>query len=103
MSMVYWQGGQPGYAMVAVPDVRPCSSGHVITAWIVTAVTLLYTLPWAIAATRGKANLDTIVLVNVLLGWTIVGWWIALVMSVLDHKVRLVPASQTPYGYPPRY
>ena len=46
----------------------------------------LYLLPWAIAASRGKANQWTVFTVNLLLGWTIVGWIVALVMACTAHK-----------------
>jgi hypothetical protein len=45
-----------------------------------------YLVPWAIAATRGS-RLDMVtLLVNVLTGWTIIGWCAALVIALLPHK-----------------
>jgi hypothetical protein len=44
-------------------------------------------LPWAIAATRGKVNSGAIFWLNLLLGWTVIGWVIALVMSLSAHQV----------------
>lgn len=58
-----------------------------ILAWIITLLTAGYMLPWAIAATRGKANTGTIFWINLLLGWSIIGWIIALVMSLSAHQV----------------
>ena len=52
-----------------------------VIAWIVTVVSSLYMLPWAIAASRGKANQWSVFLVSLLLGWTVVGWIVALVMA----------------------
>jgi uncharacterized protein with PQ loop repeat len=54
---------------------------HQVIAWIVAILTLGYMLPWAVAATRRKSNTGAIALINVLLGWTVVGWVIALVMA----------------------
>lgn len=54
---------------------------HMATAWIVAVVTGLYMLPWAIAATRQRPNTVTIAWINLLLGWTVIGWIIALVMA----------------------
>lgn len=54
---------------------------RLVLAWILTVVTLGYFLPWAIALTRRKPNSGTIGLLNLLLGWTVVGWVVALVMS----------------------
>lgn len=56
------------------------------TAWIVAALTLGYMLPWAIAATRGKSNSGAIFWINLLLGWSVVGWIIALVMAAGPHQ-----------------
>ena len=53
---------------------------------IVAILTGGYMLPWAIAATRGKTNSTTIGWVNFLLGWTIVGWVVALVMACRPHR-----------------
>ena len=41
----------------------------------------LYLLPTIVAVARGKKNILGIVLVNVLLGWTFIGWIIALVWA----------------------
>lgn len=56
-------------------------------AWLVAIGTLGYMLPWAVAATRGKSNTGAIGWVNLLLGWTLVGWIIALVMACGSHQV----------------
>ena len=55
-------------------------------AWVVAILTLGYMLPWAVAATRGKLNSGAIFWLNLLLGWTVVGWIIALVMSFSSHQ-----------------
>ena len=53
-----------------------------IVAVIVAIVTVGYMLPWAIAAVRGNRNAWSVFWVNLLLGWTVIGWIIALVMSI---------------------
>ncbi len=60
-----------------------------VSAFVAVLVALLsggYMLPWAVAALRGKSNHWTIFWVNLLLGWTVVGWVVALVMSFSSHK-----------------
>jgi hypothetical protein len=47
-------------------------------------------LPWAIAATRGKANSGLIGWLNFLLGWSGIGWIIFLVLACMPHQVRAV-------------
>lgn len=56
------------------------------TAWIIAVVTFGYMLPWAIAATRGKSNAGAVGWINLLLGWTGIGWIIALVMACGSHQ-----------------
>ena len=72
---------------VALTDQQSKPTQTVI-AWIVAVLTGLYMLPWAIAATRGKANSGTIALINALLGWTIIGYIWTLVLSLTPHGVR---------------
>jgi len=57
---------------------------------IATVFTAGYMLPWVVAAARGKANHWTVFWVNLLLGWTIVGWVIAIIMAMGPHRVLRV-------------
>ena len=78
------------------------SALHVVIAWVAAVLTALYFLPWAVAATRYKSNTLAVALVNFLLGWTIIGWVVALVMACGAHQVTAV--TQQPYapaGYQP--
>ncbi len=100
----YWDGLRwtEHRAPAAVPAYRPAFQGPVVMtdartngaevaiAWILTVLTLGYMLPWAIAATRGKSNSWAVGLVNFLLGWTFIGWIVALVMACTAHQVALV-------------
>ena len=61
-----------------------------VVAVIVAILTAGYMLPWAIAAVRGNANAWPVFWVNLLLGWTVIGWIIALVMSIKEHKVLAI-------------
>lgn len=54
---------------------------------IVAILSAGYMLPWAIAAVRGNSNAWSVFWINLLLGWTIVGWIVALVMSIREHQV----------------
>jgi hypothetical protein len=71
---------------------RPASA---VVSIILAIVTAGYFLPWMIAALRGKSNSWSVFWVNFLLGWTIIGWIIALVMACGSHKHRVVGAGQT--------
>lgn len=63
---------------------RPVSA---VLAIVVAVLTGGYMLPWAIAALRGNANTWRVFWVNLLLGWTVIGWIVALVMSIREHRV----------------
>jgi hypothetical protein len=98
----WWDGSQwTEHAQPGAPDAGAPGRGVVLTdarvnaaevtiAWVVAVLTGFYMLPWAIAATRGKSNSGTIALVNFLLGWTVVGWVVALVMACTAHRVTYV-------------
>lgn len=74
--------------------------GQATVAWVLAVVTLGYMLPWAIAASRGKSNSGSIGWLNLLLGWTLIGWIIALVMACGKHQAVAVQ-SQQPNPYRP--
>ncbi|MDN5761257.1 MAG: superinfection immunity protein [Microlunatus sp.] len=83
------------------------STAHVVIAWVLTVLTVGYLLPWAIAATRNKANTATVALINIFLGWSLVGWIVALVMSlttdpqpVIYVNTAVLPSQHPAYGQP---
>lgn len=47
------------------------------------ALIVIYFLPTIIAYERGHKNAFAILVLNILLGWSIIGWVIALIWSVL--------------------
>jgi hypothetical protein len=62
---------------------------------LLTVASLGYFLPWAIAATRRKSNTLPIALVDLLLGWTLVGWIVALVMACgAEQRMLAAPVVQ---------
>lgn len=75
----------PGYSTV-VTDARQ-SGVEMTLAWIFTVFTLGYLLPWAVAATRGKSNGLIALLLNFLLGWTLIRWIVTLVMECTAYQV----------------
>lgn len=60
-----------------------------VVAVIVAILTAGYMLPWAIAAVRDVRHWS-VFWVNLLLGWTIVGWIIALVMSLRAQRQVII-------------
>lgn len=61
---------------------------------VVTSVLIFaaYFLPWMIAAGRNHHNAGAIALLNLFLGWTLLGWLIALIWSASAIKPELRPA-----------
>ena len=57
-----------------------------IVAIVVANLTAGYMLPWAIAAVRDVRHWS-VFWINLLLGWTIVGWIWALVMSLRTQRL----------------
>lgn len=54
-----------------------------------TLLVLLYMLPWFVALGRHHKNSPAIAALNLLLGWSIIGWIIALVWAYTDNvRVR---------------
>lgn len=47
----------------------------------ITFIAIFYFLPAAIAGLRGHPHLKKIFLVNLFLGWSVIGWWVALIWS----------------------
>lgn len=74
------------YVSAPVTDQQPTSTAVIVIAWVITVLTGLYMLPWAIAASRGKANQWTVFLISLFLGWTVVGWIVALVLACTAHR-----------------
>jgi hypothetical protein len=64
---------------------------------------LLYFLPTIVAAARKVTNLGSVAVINVFLGWTCIGWVVALAMAVKTvHPQAPVVVTQQ-YPYPPNY
>jgi hypothetical protein len=49
-----------------------------------------YFLPTIVAHMRGKDNVGGIFIINLLTGWTGIGWFVALVMACLSNKIVMV-------------
>ncbi len=64
----------------------------------VTGLILLYFLPTIIAGLRRSTMTLWVALIDLLLGWTVVGWIVALVMAIAS--ARRQPNGQTPPAPP---
>lgn len=84
-----------GSQVIRDKQARPIS---VTISIVLAVVTLGYMLPWMIAAMRGKSNSTAVGVLNFLLGWTVIGWVIALVMACAAHQVVGVRQPHGPVG-----
>lgn len=76
-------------AQMQVEPESPSWTTTKVVAVIVAILTAGYMLPWAIAAVRDVPHWS-VFWVNLLLGWTIVGWIVALVMSLRAQRQVIV-------------
>lgn len=90
----------PYPTQVMVNPPRRTSTAHLVIAWIAALFTALYLLPWAVAATRNKSNTGAIALVNLFLGWSLIGWVVALVMSCSAENNQPQVVVMNGHGFP---
>lgn len=64
---------------------------------LLIVILVLYFVPTLIAWARHVPNLGSVVVIDVFLGWTLIGWVVALAMAV-----RTVPPTVLPSKIPPR-
>jgi ABC-type sugar transport system permease subunit len=72
--------------------VEPRDKSWTVTKVVAVVVAILsagYMLPWAIAAVRDVKHWG-VFWVNLLLGWTVVGWIVALVMALRAQRLVVV-------------
>jgi len=60
---------------------------RLLFAVLITLLTLFYFLPFAIAFNRKRTNTGAIFALNLFLGWTLIGWVVALVWALKDEQV----------------
>jgi len=74
-------------------NVEPVDRSWTVTkvvSVIVAIITAGYMLPWCIACVRDVPHW-LVFWINLLLGWTIIGWIVALVMSLRAQRLAIRP------------
>jgi hypothetical protein len=66
----------------------------------------LYLIPMIVAIIRKVPNTGSVAVINILLGWTLVGWAVALAMACRSHPQPVIISQQVqqlppPPPYPP--
>lgn len=70
-----------------VTDEQRAGLRRLALTWALTLATCGYLFPWAVATTRGKSNAGAIGVLNLALGWTVVGWLVALGLALGRHRI----------------
>ncbi len=60
---------------------------RLLFAVLITLLSLFYFLPFAIAFNRKRANTGAIFALNLFLGWSLIGWVLALVWALKEENV----------------
>jgi ABC-type sugar transport system permease subunit len=60
---------------------------RLLFAVLITILSLFYFLPFAIAFHRKRVNTGAIFALNLFLGWSLIGWVVALVWSLKDEQI----------------
>ena len=60
---------------------------RLLFAVLIALLSLFYFLPFAIAFNRKRANTGAIFALNLFLGWSLIGWVVALVWSLKEENV----------------
>jgi len=58
-----------------------------LAALLITLLTLFYLFPTAVAVYRGRANTGAIFALNLFLGWSLIGWVLALVWALKHEEI----------------
>jgi hypothetical protein len=74
-------GGARTGDVTVVRRPRQVTTAGVLLALLISFVTLGYLTPWAIAHARHHEKQVPIFLINLLLGWTLIGWLAALIWA----------------------
>ncbi|WP_338091693.1 superinfection immunity protein [Polynucleobacter yangtzensis] len=73
-----------GFLIKISPFLDPM---RLLFAALLTFLSLFYFLPFAIAFNKKRANSGAIFALNLFLGWSLIGWVVALVWAMKEEKV----------------
>ncbi len=82
------------HALAATSSANPLSSPFDVL--IILIGIAAYWVPSIVAGTRHVPHFGSIVVINLFLGWTIIGWVAALAMACRSHSPQVTYAPSAP-------
>lgn len=71
----------PQFLFSTVAPNGSAAVGLVIFLIMLAVFFIMYFVPTAVAQYRKSENITTVVLLNIFLGWTVIGWIVALILA----------------------
>ncbi len=56
--------------------------------WLAVVLLVIYFIPWGAAVTNGRKDVLSIFILNLFVGWTVIGWVLALVWACLPERKK---------------
>lgn len=88
------------FSMGQIPSNELNGFGKLVSTLFFLFMPALYFLPTFEAWKREQPNLTTIALVNIFLGWTLIGWVVSIAMACSSKKPAQVEIVQAQYSSP---
>jgi hypothetical protein len=70
-----------------------------VEAFFIIPIVAIYFIPTIVAVVRHAPDIRVVILINLLLGWTLIGWVVALGMATRKAKPPQIPPA--PSALPP--
>lgn len=72
--------------------------GGIVVLVLLVAGAALYFLPTIIAAKRKVSNVGSVLVINLFLGWSLIGWVVALALAARSVEPPAQALGQRPFG-----
>jgi hypothetical protein len=85
-------------------DTMQGLAGFYFTSLVLVIVIAAYLLPTLVAGLRHAPDITAVIVVNFALGWTVLGWWLALALALRKAEppvVNVLNQVNTPASSPP--
>jgi hypothetical protein len=88
---------------MGIDGVLEASTGVAVIGVLILVIVAgcIYMLPTIVGATRKVVNIGSVAAINLLLGWTLIGWAVALAMALRTNPPHAYPQYWAAPGQPP--